>query len=160
MKILLFACIYKFMSKSYFWEKSDFWDIGQNALSQSHCRIFKSSFSPEQIDIAASFLACWYKFTRIKNWLWLFWLVIVKSGYGQSGVWTIKITISREWNNGINWFYACWCKFVVIKRWLEMLGVGMVKNECGQSGQGTIDCISKNTWNKLGFFMLVQIQAI
>ena len=30
--------------------------IGQNALSQSDCRIFKSPFSPEQVDETASFL--------------------------------------------------------------------------------------------------------
>ena len=31
-------------------------------------------------------------------------MCMFKSGYGQSGVWTIKITISQEWNNGITDF--------------------------------------------------------
>ena len=52
---LLFAV---FLHKSYIWEKSYFWDIGQEALSQRDCRIFKSTIFPEQIDESAAFLAC------------------------------------------------------------------------------------------------------
>ena len=32
--------------------------LGQNALRQSDCRIFKLTISPEQIDETASFFAC------------------------------------------------------------------------------------------------------
>ena len=39
--------------------------MGQNALTQSECRIFKSTISPEQINEPVYFLACWYKFTKI-----------------------------------------------------------------------------------------------
>ena len=38
------------MHKSHIWEKSDSWDIGQNALGQSDCRSFKSTISLEQND--------------------------------------------------------------------------------------------------------------
>ena len=48
-----------FLHKSYIWKKPFFWDIGQNALSQSDCRVFKSTISLEQIDQTASFFACW-----------------------------------------------------------------------------------------------------
>ena len=33
-------------------------EIGQNALSQSDCRIFRSSVSSEKFDETVSFLAC------------------------------------------------------------------------------------------------------
>ena len=58
-----------FLNKSYIWKKSCSWDIGQNALSQSNCGIFKSAISPEQIDEAAPYLACCYKFIQVKNQL-------------------------------------------------------------------------------------------
>ena len=70
---MLFAV---FFHKSYFWEKFYSWDIGQNALSQSDYRIFKSAISPEQINGKASFLGCWYKFTKLRvdqkifDWAW------------------------------------------------------------------------------------------
>ena len=44
------------MHKSHIWERSCSWDLGQNALSQSDCRIFKWTVSPEQIYETASFL--------------------------------------------------------------------------------------------------------
>ena len=59
-KFMLFAA---FLHKSHIWEKS-FWDVGQNPLSQSDCRIFKSNISSEQIDETTSFSACWYKFLK------------------------------------------------------------------------------------------------
>ena len=59
-------------------------------------------------------------------------------GYGQSGLWTLKLTVSQECINGINWFFACWYNFMQIKSWLKILGVVMVKNE-----SGWIDCVSE-----------------
>ena len=44
------------------------WDIGQNALSQSDRKIFKSTCSPDQIDEILSFLASnWQKLKIIEN---------------------------------------------------------------------------------------------
>ena len=60
------------LHKSHIWKKSFFWNIGQNSLSQSDYRIFKSTISPDQIDEIASFFACWYKFTEIKSWSKIF----------------------------------------------------------------------------------------
>ena len=42
-----------FLHKSRIWEKSWSGDIGQNALSQSDCRIFESTITPEQMDETA-----------------------------------------------------------------------------------------------------------
>ena len=97
-----FLCFVVFLQKSYISEKPCSWDIGQNALSQSDCRIFKSIIFPEEINETASFLACWYKFTKIKSWSNIFCLVVVKNGDGQSGLWTLKLTVSQEWTDGIN----------------------------------------------------------
>ena len=78
-----------------------------NALSQSDCRIFKSTISPEQIDETASFFACWYKFTKIKSWK-VDQKVFGKNECGQSGLGTIKLAVSQEWNGGINWSFKSW----------------------------------------------------
>ena len=72
-KFILFAVL---LHKSYIWEKAGSWDICQNALSQSDCRIFKYTISPDHIDETASFFACWYKFTRSKSWLKIFFGLI------------------------------------------------------------------------------------
>ena len=39
--------------------------MGQNALSQSDCKIFKLTISPEQNDEKARFFAFWYRFMEI-----------------------------------------------------------------------------------------------
>ena len=53
MKIHIICCI---PPQILYWERSCSWDIGQNALSQSDCIIFKSTISPEQVDETALFL--------------------------------------------------------------------------------------------------------
>ena len=90
MKIYIICCV---PAQILYWEKSCSWDIGQNHLSQSDCRIFESTISPEQIDETASFFACCYKFTKIESSLKIFWLGMVKNGCGQSGPWTLKLTV-------------------------------------------------------------------
>ena len=52
MKIYIICCI---LTQVLYCGKSFFWDMGQNALSQSDCRIFKSNISPKQIDEMALF---------------------------------------------------------------------------------------------------------
>ena len=94
---------------SHIWEKPCSCYISQNALSQSDCsRIFKSIIFAEQIDETASFLACWYKFTKCISWSKLFWLVVVKNACGQSGLSTVKLTVCQTWTDGISWFFGCW----------------------------------------------------
>ena len=48
MKMLIICCV--FLHKSYIWEKSCSWDIGQNALSQLDCMFLKWTNSPEEIE--------------------------------------------------------------------------------------------------------------
>ena len=49
-------------------------ETDQIALSQSDYRIFKLTFSPDQIDEIASFLTCWYKFRKLKvDWTFFGW---------------------------------------------------------------------------------------
>ena len=85
---------------------------------------------------------------------------VVKNGCGQSFDGTLKLTLSEEWTNGINWFFICWCRFRKIKNWSKIYWVGMVQNGCGQSVHGTLKLtVSKlNRWNNLSFCMLVQMQ--
>ena len=64
--------------------------------------IFKSTISAEQIDYTASFFAFQYKFTKIKICSKCFWLGMIKYGFAQSGPWTLKLTVSQEWADGIN----------------------------------------------------------
>ena len=52
----------------YIWEKSDSWDMAQNTLGQSECRIPKSTISLELSDEISWFFACCYKFMEIKSW--------------------------------------------------------------------------------------------
>ena len=42
---------------------------------------------------------------------WKFLMVsMVKNGCDQSGDRTVKMTVSEEWIDGIDWFFACWYK--------------------------------------------------
>ena len=72
------------LHKTYIWEKSCSRDIGQNALSQSDSRIFKSNIFPEQIDETAS---CFCMFIQIHNNSKLIKIFLV--GHGQKWVWPI-----------------------------------------------------------------------
>ena len=63
---------------------------------------------------------------------------MVKNGCGQSGDGTLKLTVSEEWTDRINWFFACWYRLRKIKSWSRKFCVGMVKNGCDQSGHWTL----------------------
>ena len=52
MKIYIICCV---PAQFLYWEISFYWNTDQNALSQSGCRIFEWSISPEQSDEVASF---------------------------------------------------------------------------------------------------------
>ena len=82
--------------------------MGQNALCQSDCTIYKITKSPEQINKIAWFSACWDQFKKIKFWSMIFLVGMVKNGCGQSGYETLKLNVSQEWTVGINWFFP-WC---------------------------------------------------
>ena len=62
---------------------------------------------------------------------------MVKNECGQSGLWTLKLTLSQESTDETNWFFAGWYNFTQIKWWSKFLVASMVKNECDQSGDWT-----------------------
>ena len=111
----------------YIWEKSCSWHIGQNALSQSDCRIFKSTSSSDQIDEPFSFFACWCKFkmNMIQNEK-LNEKFLVEHGQeylfdciSKMNRWNTLIFLRTSTNSG-SWFNDLW--------------VGVVKN-----GHGLLD---------------------
>ena len=58
----------------------------------------------------------------------------------------IKLIVSQELIDGINWFFACCYDFIQIKRWLKSFGVSMVKNGCDQYGDGTLKLTVSEEW--------------
>ena len=56
---------------------------------------------------------------------------LVRNGCGQSGHRTLKLTVSQEWIDAMNWFLACWCKFKKAKIYFNDFWVGLVKNGHG-----------------------------
>ena len=62
-----------------------------------------------------------------------FWWGIFKNECSQSGLWTLKLTVSEEWTDGINWLFACWYVITKVKSWSKFFWMGMVKNGCGLS---------------------------
>ena len=76
--------------------------MDQNALSQSHRRIFKLTISLEQNDKKSWLFACWYRFIEIKSWLKSIWVDLVRIGCGHSGLRALKLAVSQEGINGIN----------------------------------------------------------
>ena len=89
-------------------EKSGSWDIGQNAVSQSDCRIFKLTISLEQNDKKYCFFALWYRSMEIKSESINIVGGMVKNGCSHSGVTTLKLAVSQEGINWINWFLMFW----------------------------------------------------
>ena len=106
--MILFAV---FLHKPHISEKSGSWDMGQNALSQSDYRIFKSTISLEQNVEKAWFFACWHRFMEIRSLLKNIGVGMVKNGYGHFVLRTLKLAVCQGEMNGINWFLVCWYKF-------------------------------------------------
>ena len=110
-----------FTGQTLYWEKSCSWDIGKSSVNQLDCRIFKSTIFSEQID-KIIFFACCYKFTKIKSPSKSFCLGMVINVCGQSGLWTLRWTVSQEWADEINWSFWMMVQIHAIKRWLKSLG--------------------------------------
>ena len=84
------------MDYFYIWKNSGFWDISQNALGQSDCKIFKSPISLEKNDEKNWFFACWYKFIEVKRWLENIGVGMVINGCDHSGSRTLNLAVSHE----------------------------------------------------------------
>ena len=63
---------------------------------------------------------------------------MVRDGCGQPDHWTLKLTVSQEWVDGMNWFFACCCKFRKAKSnfndfwvdvWPVAIGLGHLVHE-------------------------------
>ena len=71
---------------------------------------------------------------------------MTKNRCGQSGARTLKLTVSEEWTDGINWIFACWYRFTKSKIWSKSFWVGMVEYGCGKSGYGTVKLTLPQKW--------------
>ena len=87
MKVYIICCV---PAQILYWQKSCSWDIGQNTISQSDCRI-----SPDQGNEIASFLPVDTNLQKLK----VDWKFFGRacSKMGVSGLWTLKLTLSQEW---------------------------------------------------------------
>ena len=76
--------------------------MGQNILSQSDCRIFQSTVSPEQISEIPDFM---HVDTNLhKSWSENFWMGMARNGCDQSDHRTLKLAVSQEWIDEITDF--------------------------------------------------------
>ena len=68
--------------------------MGQTALCQSDCDIYKRTKSPEQINEIVWFFTCWDPIKKIKILSIIFWVEIEEYGCGQSSYKTQKLNVS------------------------------------------------------------------
>ena len=78
-----------------------------------------------------------------------------RDGCGQPGHRTLKLTVSREWLDGMNKVFACWCQFRKAKSSFKDFWVDAVKIRCGHLDP-KIFWIS--LWIEQIFFMLTVMQ--
>ena len=99
MKIYIICCA---LHKSHIWKIFLSWDMGQIVFSQSDCRIFQLTISPEQINEIAWFLHVDTNSHKLKvdqkflGWTWS------EMGVTSLVHRTLKLTISQEWVDGMN----------------------------------------------------------
>ena len=94
---MLFAI---FLRKSDLWEKSSSWDMGQNCLGQSDCRIFQS-VSLERNDELDWFLHVDKSSWKLNCWLKNIGVGVMKNGCHHSGTRMLKLVVSQERINGL-----------------------------------------------------------
>ena len=56
-----------------------------------------------------------------------FWVGVVKNRCGQSGHRNLKLTVSQDWIERINWFFACRSKLQKAKSYFNYFWVAVVK---------------------------------
>ena len=76
----------------------------------------------------------------------MFWLGMLRNACVQSGLRTLKLTVSREWADWTKWLFTCRYKLIQTKRWLKVFGVGIVKKGCGQCGDRTLKLTVSEEW--------------
>ena len=63
---------------------------------------------------------------------------IVKNGSGQFANGILKLTVSQEWTNGMNWFFACRCEFRKTTSYCNIFWMDVVENGRDQLVYGTL----------------------
>ena len=127
--------------------------MGQNALGQLDYRIFKSTISLEKTDEKAWFIACWYRFRKMKSWLKNIGVSLVKNGCGHPGLRTLKLALSQEEINSINWFLVWWHRFRKGESYFNNFWVVVVKNGCDLQGYGILkSAVSQKRIDELRLF--------
>ena len=66
---------------------------------------------------------------------------MVKNGYGHSGQRTLKLAVSQEWIDGINWLFGCFYKFRKAKSCCNDFWVDVVKDGCGFLVHGALNLL-------------------
>ena len=92
---LLYSCTNPIFGKFFFW------DIGKMFSANQLAGFFNQSYLQNISKIA------WFFCKLMKK----VWLDIVKNGDGKSGHGSLKLALSQEWIDRMNWFFACWHKF-------------------------------------------------
>ena len=63
-----------------------------------------------------------------QSWFKIFWVGMVINGCGQSDRGGLKLPVSQEWVDGINWFFAWYYKFRRAKSCFSDFWLGVVKS--------------------------------
>ena len=76
--------------------------MGQNALNQSDCSIFKLTISLDKNDEKVWFFAYWCRFLETNNWLKNIGVGMAKNECGHFGLRTLKLAVSQEVISGVS----------------------------------------------------------
>ena len=70
-------------------------------------------------------------------YLYIYIYIYIYNGCGHSDQKTLKLALSQEEIDGINYFFACWYKFTKTKNYFNDYCIGMFKNGHGFLCNGT-----------------------
>ena len=71
---------------------------------------------------------------------------MVKNAHSQSGDRTLKLAISQELTDGMNWYFACLCKLNKAKSYFNNFWGDIVRNCCGHLGHETLKSAVSKEW--------------
>ena len=84
-----------------------------------YCQPMRLLFFQNKLMIQPHFLHVDTNSVKIKSWLKNYWLGKFENDSGQSGLWTLKLTVSEEW---ADWFFACYADSQKLKADQKTLG--------------------------------------
>ena len=85
---------------------------------------------------------------------------MARNGCGQSGHSSLKLAVSQDWNDEMNWFFAWWCKFRKAKSYFNDFWVDQVKNGCGHLVHETLKFVRVSLWIELISCMLTMTKNL